>query len=104
LALDRGIAERHPVKMCRDEVVFVRPELAATDPHLLLEPAPGEVGPCDSIRTRCVARIGSGSSRSVRFSVACIVAEFHTMRSALLRPVRAGGQGDRIALEVRSSI
>jgi hypothetical protein len=36
LALDRGIAERHPVKVCRDEVVSVRPELAATDPHLLL--------------------------------------------------------------------
>jgi len=36
LALDRGTAERHPVKACSDEVVFVRPELAATDPHLLL--------------------------------------------------------------------
>jgi hypothetical protein len=36
LALDRGIAERHLVKVSRDEVVFVRPELAATDPHLLL--------------------------------------------------------------------
>jgi len=36
LALDRGIAERHPVKVCRDEVVFVRPAPAATDPHLLL--------------------------------------------------------------------
>jgi len=36
LALDRGIAQRHPVKVCRDEVVFERPELAATDPHLLL--------------------------------------------------------------------
>jgi len=104
LAVDRGIAERHPVKVRRDEVVFVQPEPAATDPHLLLTPAPGDVGPCDSIRTRCVARIGSPSSRSVRFSAACIVAEFHTMRSALFRPVRAGGQGDRIALEVRSSI
>jgi len=55
LALDRGTAERHPVKACSDEVVFVRPELAATDPQFLLEPAPGEVCPCDSIRTRCVA-------------------------------------------------
>jgi hypothetical protein len=36
LALDRNITERHPVKVCRDEVVFVPPELAATDPHLLL--------------------------------------------------------------------
>jgi hypothetical protein len=53
LAVDRGIAERHPVKVGRDEVVFMQPEPAATDPHLLLTPAPGDVGPCDSIRTRC---------------------------------------------------